>query len=55
MTHCLLASTHFEDIDGGVGAEDGGVDDVVEGADGWALIHEVEVDGVAVEDLGVKA
>jgi len=54
MAHVLLASSHLEDIDGGVGADCRSIDVVIEGASRWALIHEVEVDGVSVQDLGIK-
>jgi hypothetical protein len=55
MAHDVCSALHFKDIDGGVCAEHGGIDDIVECTDGRPFVHKVEIDRVAVENFGIEA
>jgi len=55
VAHVFLSASHLKDVDGAVVADDGGIDVVVERADRWPLIDEVKVNGISIQDLGVKA
>jgi hypothetical protein len=55
MTHCLLTLPHLEDFDRGICAALRRIDDVVEGSNGWSLVHKVEAHGVIIQNLNVEA
>jgi len=54
VSHDFFASPHFEEVNGSINANDRGVNVVVEGTNGWALVDKVKVDRVAIENLRIE-
>jgi Holliday junction resolvase-like predicted endonuclease len=55
MAHAFLTAPHFKHINSRVSTNHGSIDVIVEWANWRTLVHEIEVDGVSIQNLSIEA